>query len=511
MQTEKRTLTLDEWINLILWSALILGGIVRFLPGILAGFPLNDGGMFLRMVKDLHATHYLLPEFTSYNYTGIPFAYPPLGFYFARLISDLFFVPEITLFRWLPPLIHVLTIWVFYMLAVELSKSKKIGALSAAFYALTPGAFGWFIMGGGLTRSFGSLFLLLTLYSVLRLFQSGEKKYIFLSILFGGLTITSHPEAGIHAAATCILAWFFFGYTFRSFINAVIVGIGVLLITSPWWASVLFYHGFSPILSAMHTGSNGTSIWGVFYNVFTDSGAFPILIIFRIAGVIWGASKRYYFFLIWTFLPYLIEPRSAPSVSFYPMTILIALIFAEAIPWLMARVRGYVMQEERLHQNPIYNIALLSLLMVIFIDSCLYGYRLVGNSLKSNDLEAMYWVKQNTPTNAVFITVTGISSAEIDPFIEWLPALGERQNLSTLQGYEWLLADDFYKFHSELSELQQCVSVDCVEDWAKHKKLSYNYVAVFKTQTTQIDELFVKDQNYQLIYSNDDVAIFNRK
>ncbi|HNM37713.1 MAG TPA: hypothetical protein PKI33_11655, partial [Anaerolineales bacterium] len=84
MKKEKRTLTLNEWIWLILGSAVILGSIVRLLPGVLAGFPLNDGGMFLSMVKDLQTSHYVLPKFTTYNYLNIPFAYPPFGFYFAR-------------------------------------------------------------------------------------------------------------------------------------------------------------------------------------------------------------------------------------------------------------------------------------------------------------------------------------------------------------------------------------------------------------------------------------------
>ena len=505
MKKEKRTLTLNEWIWLILGSAVILGSIVRLLPGVLAGFPLNDGGMFLSMVKDLQTSHYVLPKFTTYNYLNIPFAYPPFGFYFARAVSDILSIPELALFRWVPVLVNSFSIFVFYLLASEIAKSKLAGAISSVLYALTPGAFGWFIMGGGLTRSFGSLFLLLTVYSTLKLFREDEKKYIGLSILFGGLTVTSHPEAGIHAAIGCVLVWVFFGRTNKSLLQAIAIGLGVFLFISPWLASVLNYHGVAPILSALHTGSSGNNFIGSIYDLLFDEGIIPILFLFRITGLIWGVSKKHYFLLVWSFLPYLVEPRSAPSVSFYPMTILTALAFIEALPWLLGRIKKQEIQN--LHQNVIFNIFLLTVISLLFIDSCLYGFRLVGNSLKPNDLETMYWVKENLPENSVFMVLTGIPSPEIDPYVEWFPALAERQNISTLQGYEWLLADKFYNFYTELSKLQQCRSVDCIEKWNTTNSQRYDYVVIFRTEAVEIDELLLKNSSYEKVYSNSNALI----
>ena len=42
-------------------------------------FPLNDGGLFFSMVRDLQAAHYHLPAFTSYNQAGIPLGTPRWG------------------------------------------------------------------------------------------------------------------------------------------------------------------------------------------------------------------------------------------------------------------------------------------------------------------------------------------------------------------------------------------------------------------------------------------------
>ena len=61
----------------------LAGLLVRAIPVLTADFPLNDGGLFYAMTRDLQHANFLLPATTSYNGLGIPFAYPPLGFYVA--------------------------------------------------------------------------------------------------------------------------------------------------------------------------------------------------------------------------------------------------------------------------------------------------------------------------------------------------------------------------------------------------------------------------------------------
>jgi hypothetical protein len=503
----KKTLTQNEWIILILGIALIGGVFIRFFPTLIVGFPINDGGMFLSMVRDLSSSGYLLPQFTSYNQLQIPFAYPPFGFYVARIISDVFNISEINLLRFIPPFVNSLSILVFYLLSSELLKSKSLGALSSAFYALTPGAYGWFVMGGGLTRSFGSLFLLLSIYFVCRLFESGKIKLVAWSIVCCALTVLSHPEAGVHLALTCILLWICFGRTSQSFLHAIYVGIGVLLFTCPWWLTVISYHGLAPFLSASHTGSFGTPFFISITKTVVGEGLIPILFLLKIIGLIWAVYKKKYFLLIWVFLPFIVEPRSAPSVSFYPLTMLSALAFAEALPFFFSRWR--VINFEELYKNKVYNFILLFVLMILFIDSSLYGFRLIGNSLKPAEIESIMWIKENLDSEAKIISITGNPNPEIDPFIEWFPALAERHSLSTIQGYEWLGAGKFAEYYSDLSQLQGCMSVECVEDWAIQANLKYQYVVIQAEQMgEEVVSSFEKSGNYASIYSNDKVIVF---
>ena len=78
---QKRKLSADETGVLLLLAAIIFGAWFRIMPAWLAGFPVNDGGMFYTMILDLQANHYAAPLFTTYNHVSIPYAYPPLGIY----------------------------------------------------------------------------------------------------------------------------------------------------------------------------------------------------------------------------------------------------------------------------------------------------------------------------------------------------------------------------------------------------------------------------------------------
>jgi len=67
-----------RWADVFLLISVLFGAWMRFMPTLLTGTPINDGGMFYVMILDLRAHRFLLPAFTSYNHLNIPFAYPPL-------------------------------------------------------------------------------------------------------------------------------------------------------------------------------------------------------------------------------------------------------------------------------------------------------------------------------------------------------------------------------------------------------------------------------------------------
>ena len=66
---------------------MIVGLVVRAVPLVAAGFPLNDGGLFYAMAEDVRRAGFALPMYSSYNGVGIPFVYPPLAFYLAAALD----------------------------------------------------------------------------------------------------------------------------------------------------------------------------------------------------------------------------------------------------------------------------------------------------------------------------------------------------------------------------------------------------------------------------------------
>ena len=506
---EKKKLSQNEWLVLILGTTFLFGSIARFFPGMQAGFPLNDGGMFYSMIRDLRSNGFVLPAITSYNHLNIPFAYPPFGFYFAAFLSSAFGFSEIEILRWLPPVVNTLSIFAFYALASNVLESRQRGAVAAIFYALTPGASAWFIMGGGLTRSFGSLFMLLSLWWVYRLFRTGGRTAWILSTVFCSLTVLSHPEVGIHTAAGCILLWLFYGRTWRSAIHALAVGLGTLSLSAPWWGSVLVQHGLAPFLSALNTGYHNQPFFlNIFWALTASQTAFPVLVVLRLVGILWGIWKRQYFLIAWFILPYLVDPRSAPSIAFYPFCMLIALAWADALPRLVDLLVKNINHQE-IHERGWQNLSLLLLMVYLFIESGLYGFKLINTTLTSADCDALTWIRENTPPESYFLPVTGVQSPEIDPFVEWFPALTVRRGQTTIQGYEWLLGSEFYNRYGDFAEVQACKTADCIEEWSIRTGIEYQYLVVQmagadKKLPASIDET----GNYEVVYSANEILIY---
>jgi len=503
--------------KLFLLLALLLGGIARFVPVVMAGFPVNDGGMFYVMVEELQANHFLLPAFTQYNLADIPYAYPPFGFYVTALISSLFRIPVLDVVRWLPPLVSTLSLLAFYFLADELLHSKTQAALAALFYGLVPASFGWAIMGGGITRSFGLLFLFLTIAFANRLFTRPLGLHAALTALFGALAFLSHPETGLQAAAACILLWFFRGRFKKTLLWSVAVAFGVMALTAPWWGTVLARHGLAPIQSAMGSSNDGTSsAWvslvtlqiggGVFYNLTVALG---------LVGLLAMLARRNFLLPVWLVLPFFVDPRSADGIALMPMSMLAAYGFDQVLAPTLLSLRKL---ESDWLADRFVTLTLFVMTFYLFFGAGVFGVGLAGASLSAADREMMAWVDENIPSGSDFLLLTGEQYSMKDPFQEWFPALTEQHSQTTLQGTEWTIGADFFPFYGELVALQHCAGVGCIEAWGERTGLEHQYLLVKVLPSESLSPLraslnlllvSVRGLNkYELIYEKGNVVIF---
>jgi hypothetical protein len=504
------TLQHRKW-DVLLWAVILIGLILRFLPGFLAGFPLNDGGMFLSMTRDLRANHFLLPAFTTYNNSNIPFAYPPFGIYIAALLSFVFHISEIDILRWLPPLVATAILPAFYWLSLKLFDSRPKPLIATALFAFLPGSSDWFIMGGGLTRSFGILFSLLALGCVYELFHTGKR--ILLSILFCALSVLSHPEVGLQTAGLCFLFWLFYGRNISGLKNALLVVLGTTLLTAPWWLTVLLQHGSAPFESAVQAGVRETLLASLFHSIFTLQGGLPILPILSLTGMFVLIRKREFLLPAWALLPFFVDPRNAPAIVIFPLVML----SVEGLYFLKDEFeRAYAKTMEKNNKavtpTPIPGLVLTALLLSFIVLSYSSVGNLVRVSLTQSDRETMEWVKMNTPADGRFLLITnqGQISPMTDSYQEWFPALTERNSKNTLQGKEWTLGSDFYSYTQDLVKLQTCSDVDCLHEWMKRNNAEFDYILFQKRRASNDFITSLKsDQQYRVVYESGNVVIFS--
>lgn len=516
----KKVITRGEWASLILVLAVALGAFMRFNLTLLAGFAINDGGMFAVMVDDLRASNYLIPAFTSYNGSNIPFAYPPLGFYFGAFAADIFKMSSVEVLRWLPPFFASLSIPAFYFLSLRIFKDKYLASLSTLFFALMPRAFSWFVMGGGLTRSPGQLFMLLTLIFVLRLYEENRRADILWAGLFGGLAVMSHPEAAVHTVVSAVLFWVMLSRKRNTFIQSVLVGVMVVIVTAPWLGTVIGYHGTEPLFNAAATGKKLIAVFNLVFFVFTEEPYATFIAILGLIGLAHRLIRRDYLLPIWMAIPFFVEGRSAAGPAAIPLAMLAAVGLAEVIlPALQASAKKEAESTEGV--SSIERNVFFYLLLYLIFSAYQFGLQLSNATLYPYDEEAMLWARENTPADARFLVLTGSTSVSCDSVLEWFPALTGRRSLFTVQGAEWTRGEEFGSFIQEANDLQACFDKNpaCVDELIEPSNYDYIYLSkVLRVDnckplaSARVFTYFVEsaraDNRYEVVYETYGVMVY---
>jgi hypothetical protein len=515
----------SRWGRPFLFVSVLFGVVVRFAPTLLAGTPINDGGMFYMLIEDLKANHLLLPVFASYNHLSLPFAYPPLSLYLGAALSSIG-IPTMEVLRWLPALAASLSIPAFYWMAAQILGSKGGAAVAAAFYALMPRMFSWYVMGGGLSRSLGLLFLILTCGAAWLMFSKPSWGHLGLTIVCGAGSVLSHPETALHTAAACLLIGLFRGRTWPGARDALLVAGGVAVLTSPWWATVIARHSIAPFLSALHTGAHaGLALLPWLSFNFAQEPFAAILTATALAGLLVQAVRGEWFLPVWTLLPFIVEPRSAPAAAAVPLAILGGVGLTEFVLPRVATLSGsnaggradwMVCLTESAAARTVTGALLIYALFAAFA----YDLSLAGLTVPAGSRAAMTWVRQNTPAGARFLVLSGTSDPFSDATAEWFPALTDRTSINTVQGREWTLGKTFMPFLEDVSGLERCLNSgpDCLNTWTEDPgALDFDYVYIARPGSTDVVSSvalagqLVRDMRYRLLYQAGGVAIFARR
>jgi hypothetical protein len=512
---------------LFLAIAILIGGYIRLSKVLQSDFPINDGGLFYNMTKDLMANDYRLPITTSYNHLNLPFAYPPLFLYLSGFLADLTSWGLINIIRILPAIFTVLAIPAFYLLASVLIKNKVQVVLATYIFTFIPASFDWLIMGGGLTRSPAFFLALLSLYFIYRLYTRNCNQDILWTTVFSSLTILTHPETALHTAASAIVFFLFFGRNKNGLLKSIIVAGLTILVTAPWWATVLVHNGFTPFIAAGKTGFyNVEGIFQIFQFNITHEFSLQTIGTLGLIGLFWHIAERKYFVPAWVFVIFISEPRSAPLY----LCPCVAILASYSLTKILQIFNKTTLQTEGENSEPHPLSSKVSkgvflLLSGQWIYSSMVTIILLSNTtiLPNSDKNAFDWIKINTSSQSKFLVLTG-NSPLADPISEWFPALTDRTSIATVQGYEWDSNGSFEEILTESLNLQKCISqtFQCIESWAEknhhvfdyvyiHNPVQHEDVQIGSSYAIALGELSLSQGYTELVYKNDAVSIYKVK
>ena len=488
------------------------------------GFPLNDGGMFLVMVEDIRGNGYLLPEVTSYNGAGIPFAYPPLPFYLAAALSDAFRWPVTDLLIVIPLLFSILTIPAFWLLARSMLEKPLYAGIATLLFVSIPRSFNWEVVGGGLTRSPGLFFATLALWQVHELFKSGRRVHLAPAIVLSALTVLCHMEMGWFVAFSTLLFAIWYRQDRRVHVNAPLLAAGVAVLTAPWYLTVLMQSGLEPLLSAVRAGGHSpVLLLAPLMLHFTEDELFPFALALGLLGLLACVRDRRYLLPVWMLVIFVVDPRKAFTLSALPLALLAAVGLIEVIwPLVRREADGGV---------PSWALAAATFVLVIYGPIAALVSANDNSSplsaLPAGQRQAMTWASSQTDEDARFAVVPSSRTWATDAPAEWFPALADRVSVNTVQGSEWL-GSTYDERQQAYEALVECASGDiaCLDDWVaagRDREFSHVYVpkgdspaGVTFLSRQRLDccrsllESLRGASGYTLVFENDDAVIFER-
>ncbi len=512
--TFTRTVTEKEWSLTILGLGLFFGIVVRLLPVFFVSFPINDGGMFAIMMRDLRLANLSLPVETSYNLLGIPYAYPPFGFYLGIFLQWLG-IPELVLLQWLPAFFAVLTLLVFYFFAAEFFESRPPAAVATIFFALAPGTYVWYLMGGGLTRGLGAIFLLLALAFTRRALHSFNWKWVISAIAFCTLTMLTHPQATLLAMTGCAIL------VLHSFINqpserprllysSMLIATGTLLLSAPWWGSIIARHGLEVFLSAGQSGDLRVSFYAFFVGLISRQTILPFATFFWLLGFGWCIFQRRFDLLAMVILPYFIDQRSSPVMPTFIYPLMAAYGVMNAIPALLSFLHERIWRFEwydSLFSRPAFSISLLGIIFYLFLECVFHTTVILKLELPPDARAAMTWVEANVDADASFLILTAHPDTMTDPLQEWFPTQTGLHSTTTLQGMEWTLHQGFQQRWAALDEMQACPSALCVMDCSAQLKLNFDHILLDRSKFSEQQFL---ELGFQVLFENANYSVMKK-
>lgn len=497
--------------------AWIVALLVRLYLVMQIDFPFNDGGMFYQTIQDILDHGFSFFPYLSYNFSHIPFAYPPLSFYLAAGLHTVFDIEILTILRYYPAIVSSLIIPAAFVFFRQLTLDRKMIVSSLFVLAIVPNTLEWQIMGGGLSRATGMVLSFLSAGVVIYTLQSKHflLKWILVAAGLIAITTATHLEGFVFLTIACG-CWVLLNGVNRSFVlRTVTIYVTALVLLLPWIAQVYIWHGMDPFLSALQSG---TSAWGGIRDMlnhivslhFVLAGDVGLVNTLVVVGIVYAVRARNYFAPLLLIVVLFGMVRSGLQYAGLPVSLLAGISLAHV--WDNLKID--------LHAKKTATLFVVCLVIILYMTNQLLVFRdmVQSSSLTYEERTVMDWVRNNTPSESKFLVLSNT------PLIywghskgsEWFPVLAQRQSLTTVQGTEWLRGE-FLRALQQNTQLNECkADIACYDEVLSTYDLDYNYIYLHPqllwelsaaSYTELLKERLTVDSGFSLEYTSESGSI----
>ena len=466
----------ERWVWLL--AAMGATGVVYVAYVATHPYPAYAGGLYLEIAEQISQNGYGLPaHIPGYTSEGVPFAYPPLMFYVAAVLVEGVGVDPITYTRLLPGLVVIAALVPYYGIAEEVLGDTRQAGLATLLLGLTPTTLRWHLSAGGIVRAPAFLLALVGIYVGIRLFRTHDRKWLLAGTVVFGLLVMTHPTYSVFVVISYLLVYAAYDRTLRGLAAGATVGVGGLLLATPWLSQVVATHGLDIFTTAAGThGGLGGGLYRLGAELAYPLDDFDVEWPFFVAAYAGGAYalwKRRFLLPAWVVAPaYLIGKGRFLFVAGSMLTAV--LVFEVVLP----RIRASDLEVVRART------ATAATLLVVILGATtagtLYGAGAVvaaheqshgqPQTLDDSDLAAMQWIEGNTAPSA--------DVAALGDSAEWLPYLTDRTIVLGPWGVEWKNTGGYYHQIALYDEISACEDAACISDTLDREGLEPDYVYV---------------------------------
>lgn len=461
--------------------------------------PVGYAGLFSIMVEGIIEQPLPMPSSVPhYGPGGMPFAYPPFGLYLTSFFVGILNIPVFSYLRWAPPLVTIGAFTCAYFFFRQIAQDRTKATIAVLLVAAAEISYVTHATAAGMVRSWALVFAVSGAYFGLRAYEAKKRWSMvgFLAALFLALTIMTHLSyAGFLLIGIVVMAFVNNGFhlTRRSLWTMGFILIGALVLSSPWWGTLLLRHGLQVFLNA--SGTHGTlamldratgnlilvPVEMVRWFVNLGRSWWPFFFAgLSLIGFVYSTWKRLWFLPVWMLMTVLfLGETDRFQIFISSMLIAVVLVDLARIGDLSPRASRWV--KDGMFLSPIF----LVLILAPIVGQGFVGIRRSREALSSNLLAMAAWVQANTPEDTEYIYL-----GEDHDVPEWLPYLMRRTPIIAHWGAEW--KGNYNTQKSLTRDVENCLSrqsAECVFDLIEQEGTRVRLLVLHNEYTSLRDAL----------------------